>query len=532
MRFPLPVVLFLAMPVGWAQAQTAWPLSGAESTDGRIQGMVEVGGMVSSTTQTPFWLRTNQYGIMPLGGSVGTLRASVGRDYQTNTPLNSASSLRSLWADKPAATDKTAPDSAVRPRFDWGFGLAVVGNTGPATLPNNDLNDARQLLWPEVFAKIRFGHFELFAGRRREVYGLGDTTLTSGFVAWSGNAIPFPKIQLHTPGFVPIKWLRNTVAFRLGYAHGWFTQPNIQGAMLHQKYLYLRIGKPEARLSFTTGLNHQAQWGGYADYLRGTIYSTTGQLPGSFRDYVSVVLGIYPEAIANDRFTDFDGTNRIGNHLGSIDFALDWKHARYGLQFYHQHIYEDVSGIAFENIPDGLTGLSWVSRKKTAAKVQIARAVVELLSTTDQSGDTFDFKRTFQGRDNYFNHGQYVQGWSYQGRTIGTPFIAPRTTFTRTVNANEGGGFFPNNRLVTWYAGIETLVQQTVRLTARLAWSRNFGGYDQPFKPAYSQVSALLAGQGQLPRLPDVWLTASVAVDRGELYPNSVGGFVSLQKRW
>ncbi|MEZ0542861.1 capsule assembly Wzi family protein [Fibrella arboris] len=509
MPFRLPILLVLVMLPGAVLGQSVDSVFRA----GQIRGVAEVGYLTSSRAQTPFWLRTNQYGIVPLGGSAGTLRATIFRDYRANSALASTSGGKSS-------------------RFDWGFGLAVVGNTGPDDLVNANLNDARQVLWPEVFAKVRLGQFELFAGRRREVYGLGDTTLTSGFVAWSGNALPFPKVQLHTPGFVPVKWLRNSVAFRAGYAHGWFTQPNIQGAMLHQKYLYLRFGKPTAKLTFTTGLNHQAQWGGQADYLRNTIYSVDGQLPNTLQDYVAVVLARYPDAFANNRFTEFDGTNRVGNHVGSIDFAFGWNGAQHSWQLYHQHIYEDASGIALQNIPDGLTGLRWLSRKPGSGTFRLRRVVVEWLTTTDQSGDTFDFSRQFQGRDNYFNHGQYVQGWSYQGRTIGTPFIAPRTTFTQVVNANQGGGFFPNNRLVMWYAGAEALVGKTILLTTRLAWSRNFGGYDQPFTPAYQQVSAMLAGQGKVPRLPNVWLTASLALDRGELYPDGVGGFVSLQKRW
>lgn len=474
MSFRLPAVLVLVVVTGLAWGQSADSLSRV----GRVRGVVEIGGMASTTAQTPFWLRTNQYGIVPLGGSAGTLRISAFRDY------------------RPSASTVDSVARKGHSRFDWGFGLAVVGNTGPVDLLNTNLNDARQVLWPEVFAKIRFGQFELFGGRRREVYGLGDTTLTSGFVAWSSNAIPFPKIQLHTPSFVPIRWLRNSVAFRVGYAHGWFTQPNIQGAMLHQKYLYLRFGKPAAKLTFTTGLNHQAQWGGRADYLRNTIYSVDGQLPDTVKDYVAVVLARYPDAFANDRFTEFDGTNRVGNHVGSIDFAFEWKRARHSWQFYHQHIYEDASGIAFQNVPDGLTGLRWLNRKpiSPSGTFRLTRVVVEWLTTTDQSGDTFDFNRQFQGRDNYFNHGQYIQGWSYQGRTIGTPFIVPRTMLSPLVNANEGGGFFPNNRLVMWYVGAEALVGQTVRLTTRAAWSRNFGGYDQSYAQAYQQFSAMLAG--------------------------------------
>ena len=513
MVYGLPAFVFLCLLPVVGLAQTP----GSSPTSPRLGGMVEVGGLVSDGPQTPFWLRTNQYGIVPLGGTAGTLRASLYRDY---TPL---------------PTPDNVPDSVAkkaRRHFRWGFGVNAVANTGPADRANTNLHDARQVLWPEVFVKASFGRVELFAGRRREVHGLGDTTLTSGFYAWSGNAIPFPKIQLHTPGFVPVGWLRKAVAFRFGYAHGWFTQPNIQAALFHQKYLYLKFGKPTAKLSFTMGINHQVQWAGRADYLARTIYSVDGQLPNTLRDYVSVVLASYPGIVANDRFTEFDGTNRVGNHIGSIDFAFNWTDARRSWLLYHQHAYEDASGLAFQNLPDGLTGLSWHRRSGGSGTWRLMRVVLEVLNTTNQSGDTFDVARQFQGRDNYFNHGQYVQGWSYQGRTIGTPFIAPRSTFSAEVNANEGGGYFANNRVLMAYAGAQVLVGKTLALTGRVAWSRNFGTYDQVFAMPYHQTSALLSGGGRLFRRPNLWLTASVALDRGQLYPNAVGGFVSLQKRW
>jgi hypothetical protein len=484
---------------------------------GAIRGAVEVGILGSSISQTPFWLRTNQYGTVPIGGSAATLRAGLARDYK---------------AQPRADTTKTGRPRA---RPDWGFGLNAVANTGPVDRPNPDFNDARQVLWPDVFGKLRYGAVELFAGRRREVYGLGDTTLTSGFVAWSGNAMTFPKIQIHTPGFVPIGgWFQRAVAFRAGYAHGWFTESLIEDAYLHQKYLYVKFGKPTARLTFTLGLNHQAQWGGRAEYLRALPYAIDGQLPATARDYVSVVLATYPDELTTDQQTDFDGTNRVGNHLGSIDFAFDWTDNRRGWLLYHSHIYEDASGVSFQNLPDGLTGLRWLDRRPTGGgkRVRLVRAVLEVLYTANQSGDIFDQRTRFQGRDNYFNHSQYTNGWSYQGRTIGTPFIAQRATFSAEVNAQIGGGLFPNNRLLMYYAGAELLVYGQIRVTARLAWSRNFGTFNQPYEPAYDQFSAGLTGAGRLPRLPNVWLTGSLGLDRGGLYPDAVGGFLGLQKRW
>ncbi len=526
MRISLPVFAFLVgMSSQLALAQSADSLSHAGAVragmadrlppSSPIRGVVEIGGLSSSIDQTPFWLRTNQYGIVPLGGSVATARVSLFRDYKTRPKPDSGASPR-------------------RSRFDWGFGLGIVANTGPTTYSNPDFNDARQVLWPEVFAKIRFGQVELFAGRRKEVYGLGDTTLTSGFVAWSGNAIPFPKVQIHTPGFVPIGgWFRKAVAFRFGYAHGWITTPFMQGLWLHQKYLYVKFGKPTSRLTFTMGLNHQVQWGGRADYLMTSPFAVNGQLPNTFRDYVGVIFATYPEQLSGDGYTDFDGTNRFGNHVGSIDFAFDWTDSRRSWSLYHNHIYEDASGVSFQNVPDGLTGLRWLNRKPVGTEaVHLVRVVLEVLATTNQSGDNFDQRLRYQGRDNYFNHSQYTFGWSYQGRTIGTPIIAPRSTFSAEVNSQIGGGLFANNRLNMWYAAGEALVLQRVRLLARLAWSRNFGTYDQAFSPPYEQVSASLTGQGRLPRLPNIWLSASLAMDRGGLYPDAVGGFLSLQKRW
>ncbi|GAB3901079.1 capsule assembly Wzi family protein [Larkinella knui] len=463
-----------------------------------IQADLELGAMGASTRQTPFWLRTNQYGIVPLQGPFGTLRGSLKRDYRSD------------------------PDSAKKHRLDWGAGGYAVVNAGKTS----------QFLLPEGYAKVRFGKFELWGGRRREVYGIGDTTLTSGFVAWSANALPIPKIQIHTPDFVPIGFLKNSVAFRLGYAHGWFNAPYIKGAYLHQKYLYGRFGKPHWKVKLYAGMNHQVQWGGHADYLVGSIYAVDGKLPSSFQDYLSLILGRYPKDLVNRQHTAFDGENRIGNHIGSIDFGFEWTTSRLNALLYYQHFYEDVSGIVFLNFPDGLWGLRL--RNKTSVSASRFRwnaAVVEWLPMTSQSGSVFDQTAQYQGADNYFNHGQYREGWSYYGRTIGTPFIAPRTDFTAKVNSYTGGGFFPNNRVNVWYLGLEGGVYR-VQLTARASFSRNYGTYNQPYPTRFEQFSALLTAQYALPRLSHTALSASFALDRGGLYPTQTGAYVSVKKSW
>ncbi|MCK8493523.1 capsule assembly Wzi family protein [Spirosoma sp. RP8] len=484
----------------WVMFLPAWAQSGRS-----INYSAELGGLVATTPQIPFWLRSNQYGTVPLRGSFGTVR---------------------LGAEK---TYRPRPDSASRrkSRFDWGFGVNVVANAGYQKEPNQPT-----VLLPQAYVKLRFGALELVGGNRMEVFGLGDTVLTSGFVAWSGNAIPFPKIQLHTPDFVPIGFTKNLIAIRAGYAHGWFANSYIQGSYLHQKYIYARLGKPSWRMRFYGGLNHQVQWGGHADYLVGTQLAVNGHLPTSFQDYLSMVIGHYPDALQNDRFTDFDGTNRVGNHIGSYDVALEWIGTNQNWLLYHQHIYEDASGLALQNVPDGLTGLRFLNHNTTASSFfKLRRWVVECLSTTNQSGPTFDQTARYQGGDNYFNHSQYKEGWTYRGKTIGTPFLAPYTTLAEPV-ANLGGSFFPNNRVVAWYTGMEGVFRHGPSLKVRLSYSRNFGTFNQSYPHPFHQFSALASAQWSLSRRLGTTLLTTVAIDRGELFPNTVGSFVSIRKVW
>ncbi|QKZ15750.1 hypothetical protein HU175_13470 [Spirosoma sp. KUDC1026] len=490
---------FLLVSFGWL---LTLPIR-AQSTES-VQYSAELGGFAATSAQTPFWLRANQYGTVPLQGSLATVRLGAMKEYKLRRDtLNRRTS-----------------------RFDWGFGLNVVANTAPASY----YNTARFFL-PDAYGKVRLGAVELYAGNRREVAGLGDTTLTSGFVAWSGNALPYPKIQLHTPDFVPLGFTKKLIAFRAGYAHGWLINTYIQGSYLHQKYLYVRVGKPNWRVWVTGGLNHQVQWGGRADYLVGTPLAVDGRLPTTFRDYLSMITGHYPGDVQNDRYTDFDGTNRIGNHLGSYDFSVEWRGNKANWLLYHQHLYEDASGLAFQNVPDGLTGLRYLNRRPSNARFRVKRLLVEWLSTTNQSGAVFDQSARYQGADNYFNHSQYREGWTYQGRTIGTPFIAPYTELsTRAVN--EGGSFFPNNRLVAWYVGGEGAFRKGTVLTARLSYSRNFGTYSRPFTETFHQFSSLLSARWPLDKRASTVLTTSLSLDRGQLFPTSTGGFVSLRKAW
>lgn len=461
----------------------------SDSSQRAFRAHVEMGGYGSSDAATPFWLRANQLGIVPLTSPTGTLRGGFYREYRTDTL------------------------GAVRRKFGWGAGINAVANAGSET----------QLLLPEAYLKLKYGRVELSAGRRRELIGLGDSTLSSGFIIQSGNALPIPKVQLATIGYVPLLF-KNFVALNAGFAHGWFNAPYIKQAMLHQKYLYLRFGRPHHAVRFHLGANHQVQWGGYADYLLNLPeVAENGRLASEFRYYPFVIIGRVPKdwigygITANDSYA-------IGNHLGSYDAAFEITVKQSVFMLYHQHIYDDKSSLYFINAPDGLTGLSWkrISPAGTTRSFRVQRVTVEYLTTQDQSGSTFYVPNSrFQGGDNYFNHGQYREGWSYFGRAIGTPFMEP----------TPGGGF-SNNRVSVGYLGAAGTVGRAIAWTARASYSHNLGTFNTPFEAARNQFSSLVSAQIQLPRLKNTALTTSLALDQGELYPAAVGGYLSLRKSW
>jgi hypothetical protein len=459
---------------------------------GEVRLSTELGGYVSTDSRLPFWLRANQWGEVPL-----TAPAATGRvDLHYRSP-------------------GAARDSA---RFGWEAGVRAVTNAG----------SGMQFLLPEAYAKLRWRKWELMAGREREILGIIDSTLSTGSYSWSGNALPIPRIKLGLSEYVPLGFLKNFVAIKGFYVHGWYDNPYIQGAYFHQKTLYGRFGKPEARVHVHLGIVHNAVWGGSADYLRDNPVAVDGKLTTSLSDYLTgVVLGMIPKDRANDRFTEFDGTNRVGNHVGHYDLALDWRLPTMKLLIYRQHPFEDASGLQIQNLPDGLYGISLRREETSSSFFSWKGVVLEYLTTRDQSGDSFDLTGSrFKGLDNYFNHAQYREGWSYRGRGVGTPFIPSRTEVATTIEPT--GEYFPTNQAVVYHLGLEGMLLQRVRLLAKFSYSQNFGTINVPFATPRRQLSSFLEFGTPLFRRGNTQLRGQLAYDRGGLYPDAFGGYLGI----
>lgn len=458
---------------------------------------LELDGLASSA-QTPFWLRANQYGIIPLQNTFLQLNVGLKSAYQ---PIDSI---------------------GYKHKFDWGYGVNVVSNIG----------SVNQLLLPEAYIKGRFGAFELYIGRRREIIGLADTLLTSGSYIWSGNALPIPKIQLAIPTYTPIPYTKGVISVMGTFSHGWFEDENrlVKGSYLHQSSFYGRLGKPGWHVKVYGGFNHQVMWGGYSDYLSAGV-STNGKLPSDLRYYPSVVLGVrnpFPEDLSSQAINSFE-INRVGNHLGSVDFAAEVNLNHWNLFAYRQFVYDDGSLFYGTNLDDGLNGLRIRNQNNYDGKPFFLRQItLEYLFTGSQGGDYFIYEDPKKrGRDDYFNNGQFIDGWTYFGRTIGTPFLTPEKEVI--VSLPPRGGI-TNNRVSMFHIGISALIANKVEMTTRLSFSRNAGTYSVYYFNIPRQFSGLVRASLPLNLFGGTLLNASLAVDQGGLLPNSVGAYVGLRK--
>jgi hypothetical protein len=188
----------------------------------------------------------------------------------------------------------------------------------------------------------------------------------------------------------------------------------------HQKAFYLRIGKANSLLKLYGGFNHQVQWGGKSKYLT----AADGKLPDGISNYFHAVIGSIGGT--GPDITHFDSTSRIGNHLGSIDLALEVETYGSSIFLYRQFVYEDGSLFYLTTLSDGLYGARIRKKNSYGANFEITEGVFEVLFTKNQGGDIFIIGNgKYRGHDDYFNNQQVRDGWSYYDRTVGTPFITP-----------------------------------------------------------------------------------------------------------
>ena len=370
---------------------------------------IETGALMSAGKQTPFWLISNQFGMITPNKYNAWIRFGL---------MTNLSTERNI---------------------DYDYGLDVI---------DRQSNRTNKLYLHQAYLRLKLYFVNFQAGSIEEKFGNQDSSLSSGGLLWSGNARPMPKVSVLVPDYTPVPFTRAYLEFRGGISHGWFGDNQfVKDTWLHHKYFYLQLGG-RLPLHIHYGFHHFAQWGGES------TDPAIGQLPRGFKDFIKVFFA--KEGGENSPISEQE--NVLGNHLGSKNFGLDVDLSKVKTGVYWQTIFDDSSGRAYRNIKDGLWGIYIHTKDKDRL---INGLVYEFINTTDQSGQYSSYwllngikyfypvpggeKHYTEGNDNYFNSNIYGSGWTFHDMVIGTPFITSPAALKVTESGNE---YIWNNKVI------------------------------------------------------------------------------------
>ena len=436
---------------------------------------VELQAIASDVGATPFFLSRLQYGAIPLDnpGIVAIVRN--GKNYN------------------------------LKKKYDWKYQVQATGWAGK----QNDF-------WlTEAYVSGRRGNWELWAGRRKEVYGLGDTAMTSGFYAWSGNAVPIPKIQFGTRDYVD--FAKGHLGIFMTFAHGWLdNQGPVLDGFLHQKTLYGRVGRRNALINLFGGVNHQVMWSGIGK--DGTKWGT-----GLNTFYYVVTTSKNRETIKEDPNappTEFG--YQYGAHCGSIDFLLKIQPEWGIFTIYKQTAWETGRIVKLITANDGITGIS-LHLKRTKLLQHI---MFEYIYTANQGQYYSGLAKLFKMKDPHANeiesnfngtHG----GWHYLDRGIGTTFLVYDME-----SKSRNGYVFSLNAVKAYYIGFQGILPNELYWKLRVAYSLHtspkFPGFPiRDYDGFIPQTS--LGLQVSKNAFKNLNFQAEIGYDQGERVTNTLG---------
>ena len=345
---------------------------------------------------------------------------------------------------------------------------------------------------------------------------MGGLSSSNGDLLRSLNFRPYPKVRLSTPGFIPFLFAKSWFRFNTEYDEGLLTDERVvDRAHMHHKSLMMQF-RTSPSFRFVIGLNHYVFWGG-----RSAQY---GQLPDGLNSYFLYVTG----RPGNSDFLETDQLNVAGNHLGSYLFTAEKDFENFHIELRASHPFEDGSGMGFMNFKDNLYTFHY-SKNKTGSLLD--ELVFEYLYSKNQSGDpSLEVgieARHIRGGDNYFNHGIYQTGYTFQGQSMGTPLFEP----IRVIRLNQRNliSGVANNRVSAFHLGAKGTISCALSWKGLLTYSRNFGTYDQPYLPFKQQIASL----GELSwksRNHPLMLSALMAVDLGQMTTDQMG--IGFQAQW
>ena len=282
-------------------------------------------------------------------------------------------------------------------------------------------------------------------------------------ILWTGNTRAIPGVEVVSRTIPLGKKL--DVAAEFGH-YRLNDERDVRSTNIHYKRLTLGWNF-SSKSVLHIGLRHYAQWAGTT--------ADGEQLPSSFRDYLRVFAG--QNGVGSNNANE--EINALGNHIGSYEIAYDLDKENIHYSLYHNSLFEDRSGRELNNFPDGVWGL-YITPKNHK---WIKGILYEYVQTISQSGSpraTVGFGQQ-SGGDNYFVNSIYTSGWTYEGVTIGLPFIDPTRINDRPIN----------NRSIAHHLGLTGYFGKFNFLT-KLTYLENLGSFARPLPEREKQLLSYL----------------------------------------
>ncbi len=409
----------------------SYPISGQQLDSLQISAGYQLN--VATQAYQPLWLLANRHGIIAdrQADLLTQIRLANRHDFHERSPAYPYHPRR----------QKPLPVSL-------SYGLQVY----------NHQQFGRTFL-QEAYLKLQAGAWQLSIGRTEETIGELNPRLSSGSLGLSGNAPPVPKVSISLRDYVSLPFTADWLQVKGRFSHGWMGKASeVKGALLHERNLYLRIGPERFRLY--GGLNRFALWGGkHPDY---------GQLQADWQAFGTVVFGRPVDDARPYRARD---ATRLGNHLGFLDMGFYLNLPQVKVSLYRQVPFEDRSGLKPLANPDQLLGITFSHRDAASPWRALS---LEYLDTRHQSGN----RRS--GHDNYYNNRLYGQGWSYQGRNLGTPLFLDRERAALYLQERIAGADrwrIINNRIRALHLGVLLRPLPFLEYRSLITWTENHGNY-------------------------------------------------------
>jgi len=381
----------------------------------------------------------------------------------------------------------------------------------------------------QLYLDFNYRNAKLSIGAKERASLFKNAELSSGGMTLSGNARPITQVEFSIPHFISVPYTKNKFQVMGGVSYGWYLDDKFKknnsddgyyakDVLYHRKYGFLKY-KPNPVWNFIVGLEMDTQWGGQF-YRKGEFW---GKSKAGIKEFFKVLVPMSGSSDGANHVTD--EVNILGNVYGSMHFIANYRKEKFSVKAYHEHFFEDHSGLIFKNIPDGLYGIE-LNLNKTGL---LSGVLFEYIHSKDQSGpflwdENEKIPVQVSGGDNYYNQIDYISLTNH-GYVIGNPL------FTSPIYNKGSSLTIYNTRLTSFHGGISGNLSPYLKYRILATYSRSWGTPLIPSTSIRNQFSGLIElTYKNWYKLAGWQFTGALGYDKSGMIGDNIGGQLKILK--